>query len=281
MGTAAADQAAATAPARGLRDGDHGGRSSCGCCQWGWGSHPLQERNQGTTHHKTTLSDATGTHAAQGSPRTDTADLHASAGEGTQGGLGAGAGGLALVAAGAAQLDVQGGDAELLYKRKGRSHVLAAHNTQAGAAQHTRKCTKTPGVPCSAQTHPGQQAWQRSGKPRRGQPSPSCRLHASQSMVSEGVAKPHTVGDSARTGDANVGFAAGHIGHVLLRAERMNNQVTFVPTEQHTGRSGNKRAGSSQHSNHNETSTAAIDQAHARRGCASEKRTTNVSLNEA
>lgn len=40
--------------------------------------------------------------------------LHARAGEGTEGGLGARAGGLGLVAAGGAHLDVQGGDAQLL-----------------------------------------------------------------------------------------------------------------------------------------------------------------------
>lgn len=46
--------------------------------------------------------------------RTNAADLHAGAGQGAQGALGAGAGGLGLVAAGGAQLDVQGVDAQLL-----------------------------------------------------------------------------------------------------------------------------------------------------------------------
>ena len=46
----------------------------------------------------------------------DPANLHASSGQGSQSGLGAGSGGLGPVAAGGTQLDVQGGDAKSLKK---------------------------------------------------------------------------------------------------------------------------------------------------------------------
>lgn len=45
----------------------------------------------------------------------DAANLDAGTGQSAQGGLGAGAGGLGAVAAGGAQLDVQGIDAQLLW----------------------------------------------------------------------------------------------------------------------------------------------------------------------
>ena len=57
--------------------------------------------------------------------RTNAADLHASASEGAQGRLGTGAWGLALVAASAAQLDVQGSDAKNLSQRTPTSRILS------------------------------------------------------------------------------------------------------------------------------------------------------------
>lgn len=71
----------------------------------------LRTRSE-TTTTATTL--AAGRVGGRGSNVLDTADLHARTGQGTEGGLGTGAGGLGAVTTSGTDLDVQGGDAQLL-----------------------------------------------------------------------------------------------------------------------------------------------------------------------
>ena len=62
-------------------------------------------------------------------PHTDAADAHARAGEGAEGRLGTGTGSLGAISTGGADLDVEGGDAELLALG---SHVLGRQHGSVG-----------------------------------------------------------------------------------------------------------------------------------------------------
>lgn len=104
-------------------DGDHGDHLSSSWRQWERASRPLQRKRvsgkdtEGNDDRKAKGRETKEREKGKGETkagRTDAANLHAGARKGAEGGLATRAGGLALVATSAADLDVQRSDADLL-----------------------------------------------------------------------------------------------------------------------------------------------------------------------